>query len=199
MIQLSDQEFKIIQDKELLITKANAISKIEGILSETRNKLRKSLSESSLTFPEKTLFKTNKISRGENYLGLPYLVLDYPAIFSKEDIFAFRSMFWWGNFFSSTLHLEGKFLHHYRKKIIKNLELLKDQDVYIGIGDSPWHYHYGNDNYELLADSHYKHIEKCTFLKISKKFELNECESFPEYAVNFFNQMVFILTNPVGE
>jgi hypothetical protein len=57
MIQLSDQEFKIIQDKELLITKAKAISKIEGILSETRNKLRKSLSESSLKFPEKTLFK----------------------------------------------------------------------------------------------------------------------------------------------
>jgi hypothetical protein len=95
-------------------------------------------------------------------------------------------MFWWGNFFSITMHLEGKFLDYYRKQNIKNIGPLQNQGVFIGIGNTPWHYHYGNDNYELLADSHHKHIEKCPFLKISKKFELNEWETFPEYAVNFF-------------
>jgi hypothetical protein len=48
-----------------------------------------------------------KISRGENYQLLPYIILDYPSYFSRNNIFAVRTMFWWGNFFSITLHLSG--------------------------------------------------------------------------------------------
>ena len=50
---------------------------------------------------------TPKIAKGENYLQLPYVLLDYPRCFDKENIFAIRTMFWWGNFFSITLHLSG--------------------------------------------------------------------------------------------
>ena len=32
-----------------------------------------------------------------------------PAVFSKENIFAIRTMFWWGNFFSISLHVSGKY------------------------------------------------------------------------------------------
>jgi len=48
-----------------------------------------------------------KISRGENYLGLPYLVLDYPRLFRPDAVLAIRTFFWWGHFFSSTLQLSG--------------------------------------------------------------------------------------------
>ncbi len=195
MNHLDDREFEIIQDKEFLLTKAKAISKIIGILSETRTELKGFLSENSLPFPVKSAFKTDKISRGENYLGLPYLVLDYPAVFSKEGIFAYRTMFWWGNFFSTTLHLEGVYLNYYRNKIIHQLDELDQEQIYIGIGDSPWEYHYKKDNYEILSPDHKKHIEVCTFLKLSKKITLSNWTKIPQISRSFYEQLTTILNS----
>src|SRR5215475_6975736 len=39
-----------------------------------------------------------RIFRGDNYKHLPYAVMDYPALYTKENSFAYRTMFWWGNF-----------------------------------------------------------------------------------------------------
>ena len=71
---------------------------------------------------KKSLNSSPKISKGENYKGLPWLVLDYPRYFNKEDIFAIRTLFWWGNFFSITLHISGKYKMRYEKKIIDSFE-----------------------------------------------------------------------------
>ena len=168
---------------------------MELIFSETGKHLKKAVEQSAFPYPEPSAFRTNKVSNGENYLGLPYMVLDYPAIFTKNNIFAFRSMFWWANFFSSTLHLQGKFLNHYRNTIIHNFEMLEHQDIYIGVGDTPWHYHYGEDNYVLLKQSHKKHIDKYPFLKLSKKFPMKSLEKFPESAVAFYQHIVTVLTH----
>jgi len=195
MNQLNDREFEIIQNKEFLIAKATAISKITGILSKTRKELKKFLSENSLLFPDISVFKTDKISRGENYLGLPYLVLDYPAVFSREGIFAYRTMFWWGNFFSATLHLDGDYLNYYRHKLINKLDELELLQIYIGIGDSPWQYHYEKDNYLLLSPEHKKHIEDCTFLKLSKKINLKSWDKIPEISLSFYQQLATILNS----
>ena len=40
--------------------------------------------------PAEMLFHSPKISKGENYKGLPYVMLDYPRCFGKTDIFAIR-------------------------------------------------------------------------------------------------------------
>lgn len=194
MNRLNDRELEIIKDKEFLLTKVKAISKIESILKEVSQKLKIYLSESVLAYPDQSVFKTSKISKGENYLGFPYMVLDYPAIFSKKNIFAYRTMFWWGNFFSTTLQLEGEPLNYYRKTIAENINQLLDNEVYICVGQTPWHYHYGKDNYELLRSDHENHIEKCTFLKISKPFNLNEWENFPKSALSFFDLLITVLT-----
>jgi len=195
MQKLNKYEFEIIQDKDFLLAKAHALSKIELMLTDTRKKLKKALTQNALPYPKPSDFKTSKISKGENYLGLPYMVLDFPAVFSKDNIFAFRSMFWWANFFSSTLHLQGQFLDHYRNAIIHNFEMLEHQEIYIGVGDTPWHYHYGKDNYKLLGPNHKNHIEKCYFLKLSKKFSLKEWHSFPLSATSFYQKVVTSLTH----
>ncbi len=35
-------------------------------------------------------------------------MLDYPRAFGRDSIFACRTFFWWGRFFSLTLHLAGR-------------------------------------------------------------------------------------------
>jgi hypothetical protein len=87
MLELTERELVLIQDQEFLLAKARASAKIYNLLSKTRQELKKLIEKSSLTNEQKSAFKTHKISRGENYMGLPYQVLDYPAIFSQKDTF----------------------------------------------------------------------------------------------------------------
>ena len=102
-------------------------------------------------------------------------------------------MFWWGNFFSATLHIEGIALNYYRNSITINLDKLLEKNVYIGIGDTPWQYHYEDDNYIPLNEAHRDFINNCKFLKLSKKIELIRWNDVPEFSTNFFELVLSVL------
>jgi hypothetical protein len=40
-------------------------------------------------------------------------------------VFAIRTMFWWGNFFSVTLHMKGNYREHFQEKLIGNYALVR--------------------------------------------------------------------------
>ena len=191
---LSANELEIIHDLQFLRTKASVSTKIHDLLIATRHSLESTLSKVNSPEFQRGLFKQGKISKGENYLGLPYQVLDYPTYFSKANTFAFRTMFWWGNFFSATLHLEGLSHQLYKQKFIGNIDRLSTQEIYICTGDTPWQYHYGTDNYQLLTMDHQDHIHENSFLKLSKKIELNRWKELPDFATTFLEQVLQIIT-----
>ena len=117
-----------------------------------------------------------KISRGENYLGLPYLVLDYPRLSSSSDLFFIRTMFWWGKFFSSTLHLSGAHADRYRGRIGSAWKRLADHSV--GINDDPWVHHFESSNYRKVSEwSEHSFADWCAdavHLKIARAVPLDE-------------------------
>ena len=152
-MKLTNKELSLIQDSDFLLTKVKVISKIFRLLEITENNLRKIINETTFKFPLGTKIKYGKISKGETYLKLPYLILDYPTLFTNRDIFAFRTMFWWGNFFSATIHLQGESLNIFRNKIIDNYKYLLNQNIYICVANNPWEYHYKKSNYVLLKNS----------------------------------------------
>jgi len=192
-MQLTEKELLILQDSDFLLTKAAVLEKITELFGRTREELKRCVENSNFSFPDGTGLLNGKISRGENYKNLPYMVLDYPTLFSKNSIFAYRTMFWWGNFFSATLHLEGIALNYYRNSITLNLDKLLKKDVCIGVGDTPWHYHYEEDNYSPLNDEHRDFITNSKFLKLSKKIELKKWSDVPEFSTNFFKLMLSVL------
>ncbi len=192
-MQLTEKELLILQDTDFLLTKATVLEKINELLGQTREKLKRCVENSNFSFPDETYLLNGKISKGENYKNLPYMVLDYPTLFSKKSTFAYRIMFWWGNFFSTTLHLEGIALNYYRNSIIKNLNKLLEKDIYIGIGNTPWQYHYEKDNYIPLTEDHKNFINNCNFLKLSKKIELIKWSGIPEFSTNFFELILSVL------
>lgn len=189
-MEFTDREFQIIHDSEFLITKAGASSKIQHLLSEVKVGLKDVVKKSRVDPELMKLFSSGKISKGENYRGLPYQVLDYPAAFHKHDIFAFRTMFWWGNYFSCTLHLQGKPLEIYRQTLIDNLDHFTIEDLYVCVNESPWEYHFEADNYKLITKADSEYLNKCQFLKLSKKIEICQWKKLPVSASNFLEQLL---------
>ena len=107
-IHLSKLEMELVQNREWILTKHAIINKVYQLFGEllaTYKEISRQQTQSIIDFYKHL---GGKISKGENYQGLPYVILDYPASFRKENIFAIRTFFWWGNFFSISLHLSGK-------------------------------------------------------------------------------------------
>ncbi len=157
------------------------------------------LKEASPILPQRALSKGPKVSRGENYLDLPYLILDYPRLFHRQSTFAIRHMFWWGNFFSSTLHLEGEALSKKRALLWTNLDLLHGQGMYLCVHENPWNYHYKEDNYlpldSLAPDIVKEYIEERTFLKLSRFLLITEWQNFHDHALESLSLFLRVLKN----
>lgn len=175
---LTSQELKVIKDDEFLLSKRNAINKVIESFSQLRELIDQEIENKG--WKDLIPFKPGdvKISRGENYRGLPYVILDYPRQFSFEDIFAFRTMFWWGHFFSYTLHLQGHSYEENKEHVKQALkgDISNKEHLYLSVGTHPWEYHYGSDNYlslSLLAPPQIDQIiEERDFIKVSTYKEL---------------------------
>src|SRR4051812_18837239 len=105
--ELSAKERNLIENAEWIYLKNSALQKVMDLFGALQPALEAHPLTMEFSFPEGCIQKGGKISRGERYKELPYVILDYPRHFSKADIFAFRTMFWWGHYFSATLHLSG--------------------------------------------------------------------------------------------
>ena len=151
-IILTSYENSIMQDSEFLLSKRVVNAKIEEMWLLLKAEMQPLWDGFLQNKKISGSFEPYKISKGENYKGLPYIVLDYPRHYSKTDIFAYRAMFWWGNGYVFTLLLQGKYLDFFREKILENYSLLKGKNIFAYTGDSLWDYDIYTENY-ILADS----------------------------------------------
>jgi len=183
-------ELSTLHNTEFFVIKAAATKKIEHLFAAIHDEIKEVIQKENITFPKEVDSTNGKIFRGENYLGFPYLVLDYPKHFSKESVLAFRTMFWWGNFFSFTVHLQGKALEEQRSGLIKKIPSLKNQSIYICVDEKPWQYHYNTDNYQLIDKLSNTEIEKIfrgkEFVKLSRHIPLNDHEKLSAFCKESF-------------
>lgn len=182
-MKLSHDELQILQNKEFLLLKNEVTGKVIACLAGIERCLREEVAKSSFPFPERTLLKTGKISKGEQYRGLPYFILDYPRLFSKTEVFSFRTMLWWGNHFGCTFHISGACLQDHKDAFLRNATAT--DEVFFCVNKHPWEYHFENDNFlplnQLKRTDILEHIEKNDFIKIGAFIPVkrwNEYESF---------------------
>lgn len=183
-------ELETLHNTDFFSVKTSATKKIEYLFTVVYNEIKNVIEKENLSFPKEVDVQEGKLFRGENYLSLPYLMLDYPKHFSKESVFTFRTMFWWGNFFSCTLHVQGKALEKYRNALIKNLSSLRKKNIYICINNNPWQYHYKKENYlpvDKLPDTELKKLllEK-EFIKLSRKIPIKDYKKISKFARESF-------------
>lgn len=175
-IQFSDAEQRLMRDPGVILTKNKVIAGIVQCFAGLQHSLEKHAQAHEILRPY--LAGNAKISKGENYQGLPYVILDYPRLFEGKNIFAVRTMFWWGNFFSMTLHLAGEEKNKYQEKIEKARERLARMNAFISVGADPWQHHFDTENYipvgSLSIQNFLAHCWQHEHLKIAVKWPLEE-------------------------
>ncbi len=118
-----------------------------------------------------------KISRGERYKGLPYLILDYPREFGKEDVFAIRTMFWWAHDFTLHLQLSGKYKTLFQENIMRNI-FAGAKHFYLCTDQDPWQHEISEPGYisveKLGKDKAIAILQHHTFIKIALAVPLTE-------------------------
>lgn len=195
----SKKELDYLQDTDFLLTKQQITTKVYGLLETTQESLKAVSDSLDFAFPAGVDHIRGKISKGEQYRQLPYLVLDFPKLFSRADVFAFRTMFWWGNEFSCTMLLAEASWNKYRANIAQSVPSL-GADWYIGVHQTPWEHHFGEDNYLPLASFSPKalqqHLQKMPFLKLSCKLSLNQWQQLPAFASERFMEVMGLLSSP---
>lgn len=122
-----------------------------------------------LLAPNTTDFLKGQIAKGENYEGYPYVMLDFPKQFSKQSIFTFRTLFWYGHSLIFSMIVAGEHLEHYRTNFEKHYDSLCNAALYFGINDMwDWREHAAllltkENKTDLLA--HHQ-----PFIKLMKRF-----------------------------
>lgn len=193
----SEKELRYLHDTDFLLTKATVGEKVTALLNQTHDQLKDYIVAHAIEFPAGVQAQAGKIARGENYRQLPYLVLDYPRKFARDDVFALRTMFWWGHFFSITFQLGGTSWHRYRPALARNIEGLHGGDIFLGVGDDPWQHHREPTNYRaidtLSTAAQQEIFARQNFLKLAVFLSLDDWASVPNRAQAFFEKMIRLI------
>lgn len=195
-IQFSVSEMELMTNADVILTKNRIIEKLKGILASVQETMVSSPEVSGEPALQPYFSIPPKISKGENYNGLPYLILDYPRYFKPEGIFALRTMFWWGHFFSVTLHISGieKLVH--MPKVVNAYHLLAQHEYYIGINPNPWEHHFEPSNYisisSLSKEAFAETCHKAAHIKIAAKWPLHYTPSAANNIVVSWKQLLKI-------
>ncbi|OSZ73562.1 hypothetical protein CAP36_16210 [Chitinophagaceae bacterium IBVUCB2] len=196
-IRLSEKEMELVTNAEVILTKNAIIEKVKTLMAELQSSTEEIINQHSYLFAPEAILSRPKISRGENYKGLPYLILDYPRCFEKKNILAIRTMFWWGNFFSITLHLSGKYKELYQQKIIAAFDMIIAHELFIGIHEDQWEHHFEKDNYTAVNDfsaiEFSQIIREQGFLKLAKKIPLTQWDDAKNILLEAYSDLLKLL------
>ena len=197
-ISFSKKEIQVLKEESFFRAKKIITEKIFHQLSETVKAIQSTSSFKKISFPKRTDITTGKITKGENYLGLPFIILDFPRWFSSEKIFAFRTMVWWGNFASCTLLISGEQVSSAKENLLNHLPVLKKQDVFVCVNASPWLHHFEDENFlslKLLSKKEvWSSLVKQEFLKVARKIPVSKINRLPVFSVESFELLARIVT-----
>ena len=223
-VQLSGEEIALAKNAELILTKNSIIRRVvEGFaaLSEEYKVIwgdglpvaARSLGRDGIEGREDGRDGTEaredlrggnaKISKGENYQGLPYVVLDYPRIFGKEDVLAIRTMFWWGHYFSVTLHLKGRYREAALPAVRAALPRLAEAGFLLAVGEDEWRHELAADNYQRIGELGAAAIDEILtghpFLKLSAHCALDNWNEAPEILLGLFRVLAEVLRSGAAD
>lgn len=193
-IRLSPAEAALFGNAEIILTKNRILQKTADLLAQVRQAITET--EQTVSIPYHS--PSPKISKGENYLGLPYVILDYPRISKGEDFFFIRSMFWWGNFFSSTLQVGGKYKEQNLQRLQDAYPELSQREFAVGVNADPWVHHFGTDNYvpvrQLSQADFAGALHKHAQIKIAASWPLSEWEEAADKLIASWNFLAGLIT-----
>ena len=184
--------WQLLTDRQVYAARAEAQKAVLDLLGECADHLEKALPLNHWLPPE-AIASSPRISRGENYKGLPWMVLDYPRVFEKESVAAFRTLVRFGDAVHCTFHLSGRFLEEYRKCSLENPDRLRKSKLMICIHQDPWLQHISADSFVDPVQISPDEIKEMKFFKPGATLALSEWETLPAKVTDVFTRSSLIL------
>ncbi len=170
----------------------HAETKVQSLLESCSNEIRAKL-EDVLPSNSALLKSAAKTTRGNNFLGYPWTIIDFPRSFEADGFLALRTLCLRGHCFSITLHLSGETFKRYADRITQRLHEIPS-DYFISINADEWMHIIDEKNYVPLNDKKInlsQEIRKSNYLKIARKISFEDAEKLPtqvaEAALLLFN------------
>lgn len=177
--KLTNKEFELILNTEYPLLKKNAIEKIQAHLHQLGEQL---ISNPLITSSLHT--KSFKISKGENYINLPYLVLDLPKIEGNNFPILCRTMFWWGKYFSFNVFIrkEAYDMSNFETK----LKMCTSEGIFLLQRDKIWQQDLDSEDYFQVSKWPDNIISEGPYLKLSTKHPIEEIDTLNEKAIYYY-------------
>ena len=198
-ITLSAKELELVCSTDWILTKLNIMQKVIDLFGNVLVSMQQMTAEQKNNLPAEVFIKDPKIYKGENYKNLPYVMLDYPRYFDKENTLAIRTFFWWGNFFSINLQLSGKIKNESLPHLTAHFIQLQQNDYWICINTNPWQHNFEEDNYlsikKISITQFTTMLNRELFIKIGKNFSLQHWDTAALFIEQSFKEMLLLFKN----
>ncbi|NDC78225.1 MAG: hypothetical protein EBZ67_10195, partial [Chitinophagia bacterium] len=190
------EELELATDARVMLVKGSVIEKVMALLDDLSERQLAALQSYADLIPD-ALTTPAKVSRGENYRGQPYVVLDNPRHFHPGDIFAIRTMFLWGHHLSVTLHLRGAHRERFLPRLTTVLPQCSKAGMHVCVSSSEWEHHFGGDNYiparELPQPAWESLLRDRSFTKLAYALPLEVFNDGPEPLMAAYAGMLGLL------
>lgn len=158
---------------------------IAELLHLSRQEILKLIADNSKKYqiPKEASHMPRKINKGNNHKGYPFMVSDFPCVFSADHVFSFRIMVWYGQSITISLMLSGRFQEDYiiPKPLIKvgNYQMMKSRSL--------WSDSYQNEA-RYLDEYNIKDTEQkpSNSLQLFRQIDIGRVSDLPELTKNCF-------------
>jgi hypothetical protein len=183
-------------DAGWILTKNGIIDKIYILFGELSELLRQSFSVVNNEL-DQVLSISPKISRGEKYIELPWVMLDFPRYFQNDPgHFAMRTFFWWGNYFLVQAQFSNQFIPKIVNGIVNKIIPLhiEGYQLYAGFPLDTWNNTLPQPGLDLLENGNFRsEILEKGVLKIVIKVPIEDWASLNNVSRTLAEKIVMAL------
>jgi hypothetical protein len=191
-LKFSEAEFEAIQNHSFFKVKAAAIEKVEQQFAEIAKEMEVTYSQyaPSISYAPNEVF--SKISRGENLQQLPFLILDLPKHFTKEEVFSFRLLFWWGKGFTLFLHLKNDELQQILEMVLIHSSQLVELNAKLSTNGDEWSHDIDSESYQTLTN--FNSSQGIDFVKFAWFLPFSQATKLKEFTNKRMSQILRIIS-----
>ena len=193
-VHLSAEEQELVQNANVILTKNAVIEKVKTLLVKVSERLQQCFNENHpLNFGRPLL--PPRVTRGEQYRGLPWVAVDYPRIFKQQGISAIRHIFWWGHHFSCTWHCSGIYHEQALPAVVQHFEQLAAQRWLVFTGADEWTHELTNAHREVAQMSKQEFervLKQHNFFKLCKYLPLSQWNETVAFYDTCFEEIINI-------
>ncbi|MEO6307880.1 MAG: hypothetical protein ABIO96_11240 [Nitrospiraceae bacterium] len=141
--QFTHEEAALMADRNFFLAKVQIMAKVRRLLTATHAALKEEVAAAALVTPPNFNSANCQFVKGEALECFPYQYLDFPKHFHDSNVFAFRTLFWWGHHVVCALMLEGEGIKPHKARIVDRFHQLAGQGLELSLAPTLWEWKRG--------------------------------------------------------